>query len=77
MPAYYNPVMKDFHPKNSFFPKKGLKSKEKSIIINVDYFLKEGYIMEQQFTTVIVPQTGLMDLHLKEVWKYRDLVFCL
>ena len=31
--------------------------------------------MEQQFTTVIVPQTGLMDLHLKEVWKYRDLVF--
>lgn len=31
--------------------------------------------MEQQFTTVIVPQTGLMDLHLKEVWKYRDLIF--
>ena len=30
--------------------------------------------MEQQFTTVIVPQTGLMDLHLKEVLKYRDLI---
>ena len=29
----------------------------------------------QQFTTVIVPQTGLLDLHLKEVFKYRDLIF--
>lgn len=31
--------------------------------------------MEQQFSTVIVPQNRLLDLHLKEVWKYRDLVF--
>ena len=31
--------------------------------------------MEQQFSTVIVPQTKLLDFHLKEVLKYRDLIF--
>lgn len=30
---------------------------------------------EQQFTTVILPKTGLFDFHLKEVLKYRDLIF--
>ena len=30
--------------------------------------------MEKKFTTVIVPKTKLLDFHLKEVWKYRDLV---
>lgn len=30
--------------------------------------------MEQKFTTVIVPKTKALDFHLKEVWKYRDLV---
>lgn len=29
---------------------------------------------EQQFSTVIVPKTGWFDFHLKEVWKYRDLI---
>lgn len=28
----------------------------------------------QKFTTVIVPKTKALDFHLKEVWKYRDLV---
>lgn len=31
--------------------------------------------MEQKFTTVIVPKTKLLDFQLKEVLKYRDLVF--
>lgn len=31
--------------------------------------------MEQKFTTVIVPQTKLLDFHLNEVLKYRDLIF--
>lgn len=31
--------------------------------------------MEQKFTTVIVPKTNLLDFHLKEVLKYRDLIF--
>lgn len=31
--------------------------------------------MEQHFSTVIVPKTKLLDFHLKEVLKYRDLVF--
>ena len=31
--------------------------------------------MEQRFTTVIVPKTGWFDFHLKEVLKYRDLIF--
>ena len=31
--------------------------------------------MEQQFSTVIVPKTKLLDFHLKEVYKYRDLIF--
>lgn len=31
--------------------------------------------MEQKFTTVIVPKTGWFDLHLKEVLRYRDLIF--
>ena len=30
---------------------------------------------EQQFTTVIVPKSGWFDFHLKEVAKYRDLIF--
>lgn len=31
--------------------------------------------MEQKFSTVIVPKTGWFDLNLKEVLKYRDLIF--
>ena len=31
--------------------------------------------MEQQFTTVITPNNKLLDFHLKEVVKYRDLIF--
>ena len=31
--------------------------------------------MKQQFTTVIVPKTKLLDFQLTEVLKYRDLVF--
>ena len=31
--------------------------------------------MEQHFETVIVPKTGLLDFGLKEVLKYRDLIF--
>ena len=31
--------------------------------------------MEQKFTTVIVPKTGWFDFHLKEVLRYRDLIF--
>lgn len=31
--------------------------------------------MEQRFSTVIVPKTKLLDFHLKEVLKYRDLIF--
>lgn len=30
---------------------------------------------EQKFTTVIVPKSGWFDLHLKEVFAYRDLIF--
>ena len=30
--------------------------------------------MEQEFTTIIVPKSKLFDFHLKEVWKYRDLI---
>ena len=30
--------------------------------------------MNQDFNTVIVPKSKLLDFHLKEVWKYRDLV---
>ena len=30
---------------------------------------------EQQFSTVIVPKSGWFDFHLKEVAKYRDLIF--
>lgn len=30
--------------------------------------------MEQRFSTVIVPKSKLFDFHLKEVWKYRDLI---
>ena len=30
---------------------------------------------EQKFTTVIRPKTGWFDLHLKEIWAYRDLIF--
>ena len=31
--------------------------------------------MEQKFSTVIVPKSGWFDFHLKEVLKYRDLIF--
>ena len=31
--------------------------------------------MQQKFSTVIVPKTGWFDLNLKEVLKYRDLIF--
>lgn len=31
--------------------------------------------MEQKFTTVIVPKTKWFDFHLKEVLRYRDLIF--
>ena len=30
---------------------------------------------EQRFTTVIQPKTGWLDINLKEVWAYRDLVY--
>ena len=30
---------------------------------------------KQKFSTVIVPKTGWFDLNLKEVLKYRDLIF--
>ena len=30
---------------------------------------------EQKFTTVILPKTGWFDIHLKEVWDYRDLIY--
>ena len=29
----------------------------------------------QNFTTVIEPKSRLLDLHLKELWRYRDLIF--
>lgn len=32
-------------------------------------------ISEQKWTTVIKPKTGWMDIHLKEVWQYRDLIY--
>lgn len=31
--------------------------------------------MEQQFSTVIVPKNGWLDFHLKELLRYRDLIF--
>ena len=31
--------------------------------------------MEQKFKTVIVPKTGWFDINLKEVLRYRDLIF--
>lgn len=31
--------------------------------------------MEQKFNTVIVPKTGWFDVHLKDVFRYRDLIF--
>ena len=30
---------------------------------------------QEQFSTVIVPKTGWFDFHLKEVFRYRDLIF--
>ena len=30
---------------------------------------------QEQFSTVIVPKTGWLDFHLKEVFRYRDLIF--
>lgn len=32
-------------------------------------------MQEQHFTTVITPKNKLLDFHLKEVYKYRDLIF--
>lgn len=29
---------------------------------------------EQNFSTVIVPKTGWLDIHLRETWRYRDLI---
>lgn len=29
----------------------------------------------EEFETVIVPKTGWFDIDLKDVWKYRDLIF--
>jgi len=34
----------------------------------------EQNVTEQKFTTVITPKTGWFDIHLKEVWDYRDLI---
>ena len=31
--------------------------------------------MEQKFSTVIVPKNGWFDVHLKDVMRYRDLIF--
>ena len=31
--------------------------------------------MEEKFSTVIKPKTGWFDIHLKEVYAYRDLIF--
>ena len=31
--------------------------------------------MEQNFSTVIVPKTKLLDFHLKELVRYRDRIF--
>ena len=30
--------------------------------------------MEQHFTTIIKPKSGWLDINLKELWQYRDLV---
>ena len=30
---------------------------------------------DKEWTTVIKPKTGLLDLRLKEIWQYRDLIF--
>ena len=30
--------------------------------------------MEKQWTAVITPKRKLLDLNLKEVWKYKDLI---
>ena len=37
----------------------------------------ESHIVEEQWTEVIEPQSGLLDLKLKEVWRYRDLLMLL
>ena len=31
--------------------------------------------MEKKWTTIIEPKKRIFDLHLKEVWDYRDLIF--
>lgn len=31
--------------------------------------------VEQEFTTIIRPKTGIFDINLKEVWQYRDLIW--
>ncbi len=31
--------------------------------------------MEKEWSTVIKPKTGLLDLRLKEIWQYKDLIF--
>ncbi len=35
---------------------------------------EEKQLTEQKFETVIEPRNGWFDLHLKEVWSYRDLI---
>ena len=30
---------------------------------------------DKEWTTVIKPKTGLLDLRLKEIWQYKDLIF--
>lgn len=37
--------------------------------------MENNCVREQQFTTVIVPKTRLLDFHLKELIRYRDLIF--
>ena len=37
--------------------------------------MKRELTTEQQFSTVIVPKSGWFDFHLKELLRYRDLVF--
>lgn len=32
-------------------------------------------MMEENWTTVIKPKTNLLDLNLKELWDYRDLIW--
>ena len=42
------------------------------MVYNIRFYTR-GMIMEN-FKTVIVPKTGWLDINLKEVWQYRDLI---